>query len=271
MDVKYSSHNEDKATENRKAASIEGIGEISAISTICKSEVPRSEPHGSIRELESATLEPVTGPIQQTTGTPQPAHAEEEDASVSGVEAMNPTEQSAEINELASNGWSKDTKTSPSRNQAESTLEETPKETADGKGLKEEAVVGTNKAVSPFTTVAPSTQGNEGCNQGAQLNKNVTVTPSSSDSTVNNIEFIMHQELQENGDHNGPNMEMTSAQLRVDSPSERDFSTSLQANDRACCFEGSEANTETEGLHGDAQGLAHVLPDMRVALKEASA
>jgi hypothetical protein len=66
-------------------------------------------------------------------------------------------------------------------------------------------------------------------------------------------------------------MEMTSAQLRVGSTSERDFSTSLQTSDRTCCFEGSEANTETEGLNEDAQGLAHVLPDMRVALKEASA
>jgi hypothetical protein len=271
MDVEYSSHNEDKATENQKVASIEGTREISAISTTCKSEVPRSEPHGSIRELESATLEPVADSIQQTTGSTQPAHAEEEDASVSGFEAVNSTEQSAEIHKLASDGCSKDTKTSPSINQTDSTLEETPNESANGKGSKEEADVGANKAVSPFTAVLCSTQGNEGCNQGAQLDKNVRVTPSLSDSTVNDIDFNMHQELQENGDHNGPSMEMTSTQLRVDSPSERDFSASLQANDRTCCFEGSEAITETEGLHEDAQGLAHVLPDMRVALKEASA
>jgi hypothetical protein len=119
MDVEYnSSHNEDKATadlleraqiarltniENQKSESIEGTAEISAISTTFKSEVPRSEPCGSIvGELEAATLEPVTDSIQQTTGSTQAAHAGEVEASNSGVEVRNPTEQSAERNKFAS-------------------------------------------------------------------------------------------------------------------------------------------------------------------------
>jgi hypothetical protein len=91
---------------------------------------------------------------------------------------------------------------------------------------------------------------------------------------ISDIELEAPLSIGENEDTKGPmchSKEIKATHLTKDCAPECDFSSGLQPGDLPICFEGSGPDLNEKCSREDTQTLTHVLPNMRVALKEASA
>jgi hypothetical protein len=109
-------------------------------------------------------------------------------------------------------------------------------------------------------------QGREGSSHAPYLVQNATVTPTPSEVKTNDIDSDVDLKLEDNANTRDArcHTETKSMQETTEGTTQLGYRPGLQ-------LDNSGPVLMEDGLREDAQAISHVLPDMRVALKEASA